>query len=302
MDKSIIFTQVLTLFLMMLVGFAARRLKYLNTEVNKGLTSLLLNITAPFMAMASFQFAFSPQMLREAGIVFVFAFAAHLLTIFLGKLLFFPISGDNGKVLRFAAIFSNCGFMGYPIAASLFGERGVFFTSVYVAVFHLFIWTYGAFIFKGKMDRDALKNALLNPGVIAVFIGMFMFLFSIKLPVALAQTLQIVGSMTTPLSMIIVGALLADIKPADLFSGFSIYYGAVVRLLVIPLLGLAVLRWFGFEGILLGVCVMTLAMPVAAMTVPLAEQNNGDTIFSSRIVFISTIFSIVTIPMVLLLI
>lgn len=302
MDKSVVFDQVATLFLIMAVGFIARKCRFLNPEVNKGLTAILLNISAPLMAMAAFQFPFSKQRLQQAGMVFAFAVAAHLLTILLGKLLYFRSRGETAKVLRFATIFSNCGFMGYPVAASLFGQNGVFFTAVYVAVFHLFVWTYGTFIFTGQASRDSVKRVLLTPGVLAVIAGMGLFLFAVKLPVPVAQTFQIVGSMTTPVSMILVGSMLADMRPADLFSGFSIYYGIAVRLLVIPLLTLVVLRQLGFTGIALGICVMTVAMPVAAMSVPLAEQNKGDAFFASRMVFLSTILSMATIPLVICLV
>jgi predicted permease len=299
MDKSIIINQVVTLFLIMAVGFVARKRKILNPALNKGLSDVLLNITAPLLAISSFQLTFSREMLVDAGIILVFALIVHIASIFLGKVFFTRMPDPTGKILRFITIFSNCGFMGYPVIGCFFGQSGVFFTSIYIAVFTLFVWTYGVFIFTGKSDWRSLISALLNPGMIAVVLGMLLFLFSIKLPLPVAQTLEIVGAMNTPISMIIVGSLLADVKLGDLFSGWAIYYGALIRLLLLPLATLFILKGIGLKGMLLGVCVLAVAMPAAAMSVPLAENNQGDVFFASRIVFLTTILSVVTIPMVI---
>jgi predicted permease len=301
MDKSTIITQVTTLFLMMAVGFAARKVKILNADSIQGLTRLLLNIAAPSVALAAFRFTFSEQRLAEAGVVFIFAVITHLFAILLGKLLFFRMPDATGKVLRFTTIFSNCGYMGYPVIGSFFGQRGIFLTSIYIAVFNIFVWTYGVFIFTAKADRDSLKQALLNPGVIAVFLGMLLFLFSVKLPSPITQTLEMVGGMTTPLAMIIVGSMLADLKFVDLFFGWSIYYGSVIRLVVMPLLAWGCLRILGVKGVVLGVCVLAVAMPAAAITVPLAAQNGGDALVASRLVFISTMLAMLVLPLLTLL-
>jgi predicted permease len=299
MDKSLVITQVATLFLIMAVGFVARKQNILNPSLNKGLSDLLLNITSPFLAISSFQLSFSREMLSDAGAIFIFATIAHLASILLGKIFYIGIPGATGKILRFVTIFTNCGFMGYPVIGSLFGQRGIFFTSLYVAVFNIFVWTYGVFIFTGKADRRSLVSALLNPGMVAVFLGLLLFLFSVKLPLPVAQTIQAVGSMTTPISMIIVGSMLAEVKPGDLFSGWPIYYGALIRLLILPLAALFILKGIGFKGILMGVCVLAVAMPAATLSVPLAENNQGDVFFASRIVFLTTFLSIFTIPMVI---
>jgi malate permease and related proteins len=301
MDKSIIITQVATLFLMMAVGFVARKVKIINADLTKGLAELLLNVAAPFVALSAFQFKFSEQMLAEAGEVLLFAVIGHLFAILLGKLLFFRLPDATGKVLRFTTAFSNCGYMGYPVIGSFFGQRGIFLTAIYVAVFNIFVWTYGVFIFTEKADRDSLKMALLRPGVIGVFLGMLLFLFSVKLPLPVAPTLEMVGGMTTPLAMIIVGSMLAELKFADLFSGWSIYYGSAVRLVMMPLLAWGCLRILGVKGVVLGVCVLAVAMPAATMTVPLAAQNGGDALFASRLVFISTMLAMLVLPLLTLL-
>lgn len=302
MDKSIIIYQVVTLFLMILVGFIARRIGIINPELHKGLNELLLKITAPLLALSSFQFAFSKALLAEAGMIFIFAILAHMFAIFFSKITYLWFNSDQKKVLRFITIFSNCAFMGYPVVSSIYGQKGVFYTSIYVAVFNLFVWSYGVFIFTEKADLKSLKKALLNPGIIATLLGLLFFLFSVKIPVPIYQAIHTLGSMTTPIAMLVIGSALATVKTADLFSGFALYYGSLVRLLVMPLITIVILKIFNFQANLLGVAVLLMAMPAAATAVPIAEQYHGDSLFTSRMVFITTLLSVLTIPLVILIV
>jgi predicted permease len=299
MSKNVIFVQVVTLFLIMGVGFTARKRRIITPVLNKGLTELLIHITTPFMVIAAFQFSFSHEKLVTAGFVFLISLTIHTGSFLISKFIYWRFPLERRKVLSLATIFTNCGFMGYPVVGSLYGSLGIFYTSIYIVVFHLFIWTIGVGTFTGKTDLQTTKKALLNPGIIAVFIGMFLFLFSIRLPEPVTGAIQLIGSMTTPLSMLIIGSMLADIKPADLFRGFDLYYGAFIRLLLLPLLTGGILMALKFNAIITGVCVLAVAMPAASLLVPLAEQNGGDAAFASRLVFLTTLLSVATIPLII---
>jgi predicted permease len=298
MDKEFI-TQVIILFLIMAIGYISRKQRILNPDRNKGLAELLLKVTLPCLVVSSFQFTFSQKMLAEAGIVLAFSLLMHLLTIFLGKILFNrSIFEGISEILRLSIIFTN-GVLCCSIIGSIFGARGIFFMSLYYAIDTIFVWTYGIFIFTGKAERHSLTKVFFNPGIVSVFLGLLLFLFSLKLPLLFAKTLQSVGSISMPLSMILLGSTLVDVKMEDLFSSWPLYYGALIRLLLIPILTLFSLKWLNFRGILLGVCVLVVAVPTAVTIVPLAENKDGDVLFASRIVFITTILSIFTIPLVI---
>jgi transposase len=155
----------------------------------------------------------------------------------------------------------------------------------------------------GKRDIKSMKKALINPGIIAVFIGLFIFIFSIKLPYPVAKTLEMFGTMTTPLSMLIIGALIANMDFKKLFSGLALYYVTAIRLIILPLLVLIAMKILGItDTMLLGTCVTTAAMPAAANTAIFAERYNGNSALASRIVAFSTIASMITIPIILSLI
>jgi predicted permease len=293
--------QVMVLFLIMIVGMIAAKRGIINKEVRKRLSELLLYITSPFLVVLSFNFKFSPDMLINAGIVFAFSFAIHGFTAILGRYLFVKFPLDKEKVLRFIIVFSNCGFMGFPVAESLYGRMGVFYASIYNVVFHIFVWTYGVMLFSSDRKSASIKKAFLNPGMFSVAIGMAIFLFSLELPKPIVQTLDMVGSMTAPLSMLIIGALLADTDLKKIFIGWDVYYGSLLRLLIIPLMTIVMLKPIGVDRDLLRICVVLTAMPAAANTVIFAERYGANSVLASRCVALSTILSIVTIPLIMML-
>jgi predicted permease len=239
---------------------------------------------------------YSRPMLAAAGQVFAFSLFLHLFAFLIGFVLYRPYPEPTRKVLRFVTIFSNCGFMGFPLLESLYGKTGVFYGSFYVFAFHLFIWTIGVRIFTGQQDRSSLKKVVTNPNIIAVGLGMVFFLLSIKLPAPVHSALAMVGAMNTPLSMLVVGSILSEIRFKELFSGFSLYYGTFARLVMIPLCSLFITNLLGFPPLLQGVCVLSTATPAAALTTAFAEEHNGDSHLASRLIFLSTVLSMGTLP------
>ncbi len=298
MDSNVVLEQVLVLFLVMMVGVYARKQKFIDDGMTQRLANLLLNVTMPLMIIASFHFQFSRDMLLNAVILFAVSMGIHFISALLGIVLFYAYPVDVRNILRFITVFSNCAFMGFPVLESLYGRIGIFYGSIYVISFNLFIWTYGVMLFKGKNDPKSVKKALLNPGIIAVAIGMCIFVFSIQLPYPIFRAMDMVGSMTIPISMLIVGALLAQTDLKSVFSGSTVYYGTAIRLIVLPLASFVTLRQLGVPDIILGISVLLVAMPAAANTAIFAETYKGDSHLASRLVAISTLVSLVTIPLV----
>lgn len=295
MNLALTINQVATLLFLIVVGFIIRKLGILNHERNKGLSDLLLYVTLPFSIITSFNFPFSRALLTNGIIVLLISIAIHLFAIPFSKLLYSKYAPATNRVLRATTVFSNCGFMGFPILEAVYGTQGVFYGSFYVLTFQILIWTVGVGIFTGKQNTTTWRQ-VLNPAVIAVIIGFVLFIFSINLPEPIFNTLAMVGSMTTPISMLVIGSLLFEIKLSEVFSGFSIFYVTIMRLIILPLFAVACLLLLGVKGITLGVPVLATAMPAAALVVVFAEKHGADAILASRAVFLSTILSIITIP------
>jgi predicted permease len=292
---EIAINQILVVFLLIVVGVYGKKMKIINSEFNKCLSSLLLNITLPLYIITAFNMDFSYYLLNNLMRVFCFGMLIHPLSFFIAKLFFRKFVLAKRDVSIFCVTFSNCGFMAFPILDGLFGKVGIFYGSIFLAPFNIFIWTLGIRLYNNTYKKINLK-IICNPGIIAILIGIVIFVLSLSLPYAIQKTFDVVGSMTTPLSMIITGVLLADLKLKDLFIDISLYLLAFIRLLVIPALTMGLLYLFKADKILLGVCACIAGMPTAAMASVFAEQFNKEKNFSSSAVFLTTLLSLITIP------
>lgn len=303
MLNEVVTNQVAIFFLIMVVGFVAKKQNIINNKAVKSLSEILLRITLPAMIIFSYNQEFSKSLLAKGGIMLIYSISLHVFGILLGSVIFRKYPKDKEDVLKYVAIYSNCGYMGLPLLGALYGQMGIFYASIYITIFNIFAWTNGVFIFTGKKDIKSFKKAILNPGIIAVFIGLFIFIFSIKLPSPISSTLEILGTMTTPLSMLIIGSLLAEINFKELFSGSALYYITALRLIVFPLLVVIVMKGLHItDPILVGACVTAAAMPAAANTAIFAERYGGNSLFASKVVAFSTLLSLITIPAILALV
>lgn len=294
-----VINQIIILTLMMFIGVILRKLKIISDEVNKGLTSILMNLTLPCMILYSFNFTFSLDMFRNALIILMYSTAIHIILIILSKIAYFKFDDNKEKVFKFSTIFSNCGFVGFPIVQGIFGDIGVFYTSIFTIPFNIFMWTYGVVIFTGEKNIKSIRKNLVNPPLICTVIGMLIFLFSIKLPQPVISTLSSIGNMTTPISMFIVGTMLADVKIKDVFKGIDIYYMNIVKLIVSPLIILTLLKLLHADDILMKICVIMVAMPTASLVGVFSEKYNGDRPTASRCAFLTTVLSLITIPVIM---
>jgi predicted permease len=298
--KNNIINQVIILSLIMIVGVYARKKDILSKEASKSFSNFLTNITLPCLLISSFNYTYSQDMISKARIMFAYSIIIHIVLIFISRVLTFKYPENSKKVLRFATIFSNCGFMGYPVLESLFGKIGIFYGAIFNIPFNIFMFSIGIMIYTGKKDLKTLKEVLFNPAIIATILGLIIFSFSIKLPYPLFTAMSIVGSMTTPLSMIIVGAMLSEIRLKDIFSGTLVYYASFLRLIAVPFLTLGILKLLNADKLLMQIAVIIEAMPAAVLASVLAEKYGADTALASRSVFISTIISMITIPFIVM--
>lgn len=294
-----VFFQVLILFLLMAAGFGAGKLKMLGDEGAKQLTSILLSIVSPCVIIISFQIRFSKELIYGLLISTISAFGIHVISIFLGFLFFKKkIPEQYRKLLRFAGVYSNSGFMGIPLLQAIIGPQGVFYGSAYLAVFNLFAWTHGVMVFTGKTDRRSVIKAVINPNIIAVLVGLSLFLLNVRIPTPFYDAFHYIYDLNTPLSMLVIGYKMTKIDFRTMFTGKLLWPGVFMRNLFMPLLLLFSLHFFGVRGLLLLACVIQVSCPVAGNTVLFSELYGGDTLFASKLMTLSTLFSIFSIPLV----
>lgn len=299
MNNASVFNTVIILFSIMCVGFYGRRKNIINDTLSKGLNEVLLRITLPLMIIGSFITIDSENLGKNMISIFLLSMIIHVFLIFISKYLFIKFPKDKLAVLRFVAIFSNCGFMGFPVLKSAYGDLGVLYGSIFNIPFYIFVWTFGVALFTDKKDPHVLKKIFFNPGIVAVAIGLILFITNIKVPVSIVSSMKLVGDMTTPLSMIIIGYMISGVKLKEIFKEGSLYYGSFIRLILAPAITYLLFNLIGADKIVTHVAVIIEAMPVAATCAIYAQGANKDPKYASLAVFITTLLSLVTIPLIL---
>lgn len=291
--------QVLTLFLLMLCGFFARKGRMMGGEAFSGLNKLVLYFAQPALILSSMQQSASPELIRDLAWVFVLGCAVMALSGFAASLLFRREAVKRRSVLTSMAMVSNCGFMGFPVITAALGEEALIYAVIYVAAFQLICWTLGAYVFGG---RRAMRPGELfkNPSLLAVLGGLVLFLTGWRLPGFVNDGLSMMGSVTTPVAMFVIGSNLVGLTPAHL-SDRPMLTACALRLVAAPLMVL-LLRLTPLGSPVINSLFLCTAMPCAALTAMMAELYHADSVLASRGVAVSTALSMVTVPLLLSLI
>lgn len=295
-----ILSGIVTLFLMTGTGFIAFRTGYITREGASGLSSLLVNITLPCLIIGSMQVPLSPDRVSDIGWIFLIEAIYYLIAFISGVILtyFLSVSRFESGVVRFMLLFSNIGFMGYPVSYALFGEESCFYVTLVNIPFGFLVFTLGISLLRPDFVKLNDFYRILTPGLVASVIGLLFFFTGITIPSPLSDTLDLLGSVTTPLAMVVIGALLATFPIGTVFSDWRIWAVCGFRLAVIPCVLLLVITRLVSDPMLVAIPVLLAAMPVAANTVLMAEEYGVNAEFASKGVLLSTLLSLLTLPVV----
>lgn len=305
----VVLGKVLGIFVMVLIGYGANKIGWLPVESSKYLSKIVINIAAPCVVI----YSMSDQVLNQKTIsimfmVFGLAFAMYifswLLSILIVKVL--KISRDNQGVYKNFLIFTNNAFMGFPVAYALFGSNGMFVMVLANVMMPIFLYTLGVHNlhrpgdFEGtrfEIFKQRLKN-MINPAVLSTLIGLAIFLLQIPIPTAVGDVLDTVGSMMAPLCMIVIGIQLTESSPTKVMTNHKLIIVSIFRLILIPALMFIPLYFLNVEPIV--ICIMTLnaMLPCSAVCVALAEEYKNDVKLAAEGTFLTTLFSIATIPVI----
>lgn len=290
--------QVGILGILMAVGYIGGIVGILKDAENRSMTILLTNIALPALVISAFSLGYSKETLNGIILVFILSFLGHILAGIIGKIAFIKYPASKGVVLRFGNMFANSGFMGIPFVYALFGETALLYASVYMIPFHILIWTYGeAMLEKGKKG-SIIKKLIKNPSVISILIGMFIFVLNIKLPRVIAQPVDILSALTSPLAMIILGERISTLNPKEIFIDKDIYYGCFIKLIVTPLITLFILNFINIDPLVKNIVVLMQSLPLAVLTVVLTQKHGANADFASKLTVISHVLSVITIPLI----
>ena len=295
---QIVGLQVLILFILMAIGFTARKVKILTPEGIKCITELMLYVVTPCLFINSFQQEYNPALIKGFFIAAAAAIICHAIAIGLAILLIRDKDKARRSVLRFGVVFSNCGYMSLPLQQALLGKEAVFYGASYIAAFNIFLWTYGLALMCNGKERISVKKAILNPGTISVTVGLILFFLQVDLPDIIGKPIEYLAALNTPVPMMIIGYHMANLNFKKVLRTGNEYIMLVTRLIIMPLLIMGGMYLLGIRGTLLVSCVISASAPVAAMGTMYASKYGGAAEFSASSVAISTLISIVTMTLI----
>lgn len=299
MKTVYVFKQIIILFLIMGVGYYSGKIKIIDDNTTSHLSNFIVSITLPMMILTSFDVKYSNKLFIIIMELLGFSLMAFIISIIIGKIISFKFECNKKDILMFMSIFSNCGFIGFPVLKIIYGNNGVLYTSIFNLVYNIFVWTMGIVIINDKKQEINYKKILFNPNIMAVILGMILMVLSIKIPYSINSAFNLIGSMTAPLSMIVIGVMLTEVEFNDIFIDWSLYYISILRLIIIPLIIYFLLSFLGVNKIVIGVIIICEAMPGGTLCPILAKSYNRNFKYASKIVLVTTILSIVTIPLMI---
>lgn len=296
MNLSNVVDLQLIIFTFMLTGIVLRKLNILPQSSRKSMTDLLIDLILPCNIITSFMIDMNATIIKKAFTVLLIALGVQIVCYLLGKVIFNKVDTSKKQVLQYATMCSNAGFMGNPIVEGIYGSLGLLYASVYLIPLRFFMWSAGISCFTRTNLKDTLKKLAFHPCIIAVWIGFFFMVTQLQLPSFLSKSLKYVSNCTLPISIIIIGTILAEVDYKTIISKLTLYF-CFIRLVLIPITSLIICRLLNIDDLVTGVCVILAGMPAGSTTAILAEKYGKDSQYASKCIFLSTLLSLISIPM-----
>lgn len=291
----------LSFLLNLLVGVFAYRTKMITDENRSQFISLVLNVLMPALVFNSFK-NLTPDLLKAGLWVFMAATLIYIVSFFIGAFAFREFEDGKQRILHYAMLVNNAGLAGQPLSASMYGDIGTIFSSIYLVPHRIFMWTAGIKILSADDNiggGSVFYKLVRNPSIIALVLGLIRGLFQIPIPSFVDRSIAQMASTVSPLAAIMIGSIIATIDLKSLFEKGVMRY-TFIRLIAIPVTVLVISKLLGLDDAIIGVLTIMSSMPAGTTTALLADNYDLDVQLSSKVVFISTILAIITVPMMML--
>lgn len=286
----------LMMFLLVAIGFFIRKKGIVNTEGRMNMIDLCLHITLPFNVLHSFLRKWDWNLFIACGVILLLSVGFNAISVFFSAVLYKKQETNRQKSLKYGTIISNSGFLGNPMVEGIYGREGLLYAALFMLPVRIVMWTIGIAVFlKGRKEK-LWKNVLTHPCIVAIYAGVIIMVCGIQFPTFVEKTIVGISSCNTPLSMMLVGMMLAEVKPKGLIDKTMVFYTAI-RLLVIPAVVFAITAFLPLDGMLRGITVIMAGMPAPITTALLSAKYGGDEKYATGMVFLSTILSLITLPL-----
>ncbi len=289
--------------LILILGFFLGKFKLIGQKTNTELTNLLLTVFMPAALFTAFPSTYDASSANLFFSGLLAGFLVMLILIIVAKLIYHPkiFKGDLSYESQFALIFNNATFLGYPIVSSTFGTGGILAYCGFIIAFNIALFSYGIWLFERKITPKLIRSVIFNPNILAVLLGMVLFLLNLHLPSFMSDAIGYVGAATTPLSLICIGFMLSQANLLQVLKKWQLIFAAVIQLILGPVIAWGVLSLLGFPSEVIQVCTLIQALPTATSLGLFAVKYGGNPAEASEFVTVSTILSVITMPLMILL-
>lgn len=304
MDISVIISQLVQLTIMIFLGYFLCKIGMLNQDMNQRLTKIILQVTMPCMVLSSVLENTGKRDYAMIALTFLVAALYYLLMPFVGFLLalLLRVPKNSRGLYTFMAVYENIGFMGFPLISAIYGSSAIIYTAIFNILFNVTAFSCGPFMLSigtGRKNGFNLKS-LLSPGTLLSVFAIIVYLTGISFPDVLSGPISYLGNVTTPFAMMLIGSTLALMDIREVFNDLHVYPFLLVRQILLPFITFPLLKFFIHDELLLGVTFILYIMPAASNCVLFATSYDGDESLAAKTVFISTLLSIVTIPVLVM--
>lgn len=291
------------LFTMVILGYTACKLGYMGDKFDKKLSSIVVDITCPLLVLSSVMGDEMPDRSLILPLVGV-GFLTYIILLVFGFLVprFISKNHDDQGMIGFSLMFANVGFIGYPIVASIFGPKAVFYAALLNVPNTFFIFTAGVMLVKGEYSiRQFNPKVLLSPALIGAFIAALLVAFGVHTPEMIARPITMVGNITVPAALMIIGSSMARLPLREIIGSGKVYATSFLRLVIVPLSVYFLFRLCGVNTLINNINTVVIAMPVASFGTMFCLKYGRNPSLMTEATFITTLFSIISIPLITLL-
>lgn len=285
----------LMMFLLVAVGFLVRKKNIIGETGRKDMVNFCLYVTLPFNIFHSFQMEWEWSMLKSFAQVLLLATGYCILSIITSCIFYRKAEPDKRKPLRYGTIVSNGGFLGNPVIEGIYGTNGLFYASVFMFPVRIVMWSVGTSCFMKEKSESLVKKVLTHPCIVAIYLGLFVMIAGMSFPVSVENTISGISSCNTPLSMMLVGMMLAEMNPKGILDGTMVLY-TIVRLILIPAILFGLTALLPIPALLRGITVIIAGMPTPVTTALLSAKYHGNEGYATGMIFVTTILSLFTLP------
>lgn len=292
--------KTLVMVILALTGVFSYKAQIVDEEMNKKLSELVLTLFTPVLLFTSFQKKFSKELLSGLGISVLLSLLSFGVIWLICKCVVYRQEKDYAVVEHIAMMYSNCGFIGIPMAQGIWGTEGVFYMTAYVAAANFLLWSHGIIVMSGKKDLKSLKNVFTSPTILSIVLGVVCFLAKVRIPAMIKEPMDMIANMNTPMAMMVAGINIAQADLGRTFRKCRLYWLSFVKLIVMPMAMVGLFYLIPVKDEVKTVMILATSCPVGVTGSLFALRYGKDAVYASELFAMSTIISIVTVPFMML--